>query len=56
MFDPLKIIAIGYWKRYDERLDTIDIDSFRSTDDIISILYRFLGEIERIGHEKIGYI
>jgi len=55
-FDPLKIIALNYWKRYDERVNTIDIDSFRSVDDIILVLNAFLAHIERIDREKIRYV
>jgi len=56
VFDPLKVIAVDYWKRYDERVNTIDIDSLGSVDDIISILHTLLGEIEKIGREKIRYV
>ncbi len=56
VFDPLKIIALDYWKRYEDRVNTIDIDSFRSVDDIISILHAFLGNVERITREKIRYV
>jgi hypothetical protein len=56
VFDPLKTIAVNYWKQYDWRVNTIDIGRFRSIEDIGFVLYTFLEEIEVIEREKIYYV
>ncbi len=56
IFDPLKIIALFYLRRYEERLNTVEIDRYPSAQDVLNVLYMHCRHPEEIGREKSIYL
>ncbi len=56
VFDPAKVIALLYMKRYDENLNSIDIDRYGSPNEVIRALRRHCENPDSISREKTTYL
>jgi hypothetical protein len=56
VFDPAKVIALLYLKRYDESLNSIDIDRYGSPQDVIRALRRHCEDPDALSGEKTTYV
>jgi hypothetical protein len=56
LFDPLKIIAISYMNRYEDRLIVIDVDRYRAAEDIERVLLLHCEDIKKGEREKSIYV
>ncbi|MCK5569748.1 MAG: hypothetical protein KAJ15_08535, partial [Spirochaetes bacterium] len=56
VFDPLKVIALFYMRRYEESLNTIDIDRYGSADKIVKALQLHCKNLNEISRSRTLYI
>jgi len=63
VFDPLKIIALSYLKRYEELIVVVDIERYRNSEDVLKALKSqyenlraYCDNSKKAGFEKITYI
>jgi len=56
VFDPLKVIAITYIRRYQEGLCMVELSRFASHHDVIEVLNRYCRNRQEVFSEKIAYI
>jgi len=56
VFDPLKVIALFYMRRYEESLNTIDIDRYGSADKIVKALQLHCKNLNEISRNRTLYI
>ena len=56
LFDPLKIIAIAHMKRYEDSLIIIDVDRYRTAEDIERVLLLHCEDIKKGEKEKSVYV
>ena len=55
-FDPLKVLALFYLRRYDESLNTVDVDRYRSAEEVVRVLHLHCSNLESLFKEKTTYI
>jgi hypothetical protein len=55
-FDPLKIIALTYLKRYEERMNVIGFDLYGTDADLVRVLDSHWREKHRLGQEKVRFV
>jgi hypothetical protein len=55
-FDPLKFIALSYLERYEDRINTVEIDLFSTEDELLNTLDNHWRNLSRIFHEKVRYV
>ena len=56
IFDPLKIIATLYLKRYEDRLNTIEIERYSSAQGVMNAIAAHCKNLDEITREKRTYI
>jgi hypothetical protein len=56
VFDPVKVIALLYLKRYDESLNSVDIDRCGSPEEVIRALRRHCEDPDALFREKTTYV
>jgi len=56
VFDPLKVIAISYIKRYEDHINSIDIDKYGTDEDILEAIKHHCKNPDKIQQEKTMYI
>jgi hypothetical protein len=56
VFDPLKVIAISYMKRYDRNLNIVDIDRYAGNEDIKKVIHQHCRAFKDRVWEKSLYI
>jgi len=56
VFDPLKIIALFYLRRYEERLNRVDLDRFATPGDVVNALRMHCANQEDMLRERSMYI
>lgn len=56
VFDPLKVIAISYIKRYEENMNVIDIDRYGREEDILDALRLHCRALDEVFKEKSVFI
>jgi hypothetical protein len=56
VFDPAKVIALLYLKRYDENMNSIDIGRYGSPDEVIRALRRHCEDPDALFREKTTYL
>jgi hypothetical protein len=56
MFDPLKIIAISYMKRYDRNLNIVDIDRYSGNEEVKKVIHQHCNALNDRVWEKSLYI
>jgi hypothetical protein len=55
-FDPLQVIALSYMKRYGERINIVELDQYRSVQDVLSALRYHCDEISGLMKAKRRYV
>ncbi len=55
-FDPLQVIALSYMKRYEERINIVEIDQYRSVQDVLAALRLHCTELSGLMQEKRRYV
>jgi hypothetical protein len=55
-FDPLQVIAVSYMKRYEERINIVEIDQYRSVQDVLAALRLHCTELSGLMKEKRRYV
>lgn len=56
LFDPLKIIALLYLKRYGENINTIELDRYANGEGVLNALKLHCKNMNEIDREKVVYI
>jgi hypothetical protein len=56
VFDPAKVIALLYLKRYDENLNSIDIGRYGSPEEVVRALRHHCGDPGALFREKTTYL
>ncbi|KPJ87731.1 MAG: hypothetical protein AMS17_07680 [Spirochaetes bacterium DG_61] len=56
VFDPLKIIALFYLRRYEERLNRIDMDRYATAQDVVDSLRMHCRDPQGVAVERTTYI
>jgi hypothetical protein len=56
VFDPLKVIAISYMKRYDKNLNIVDIDRYAGSEEIKGVIHHYCQALNEGVWEKSLYI
>jgi hypothetical protein len=55
-FDPLKIIAVHYLKRYEAYINVVSLDLYASDEDLVKALKRHWENRKNIGLEKVTFM
>jgi hypothetical protein len=56
VFDPLKIIALFYLRRYEERLNRLDLDRFATARDVVNAVRMYCRDAADIAGERRTYL
>jgi hypothetical protein len=55
-FDPLQVIALSYMKRYEEHINIVELDQYRSVQDVLAALRLHCNELSGLMQEKWRYV
>jgi hypothetical protein len=56
VFDPAKVIALLYLKRYDESLNSVDIGRYGSPEELIRAIRSHCKDPDTLSREKTTYV
>ena len=56
LFDPRKLLAINYLKRYGDNINIIEMEHYSDANEVLAVLLKYCSEISSLTKEKKSYL